>query len=198
LLNERRRTITEVTQDEVRQYLSLVEQEGWKRLESASEQATPTHIRSLAWLKFQLKPPTEPTFDPAKMSVVMAENDCRYSAECQAPPSQGVAETYLRFADAAAELNSVLHPMAPLPRPRLRLNVELRQKDVLPVLVDLQANLDPPLHLQAEHRWTWRFQPTDRQLISNWEEQLADSAQRHISFRQYQQECLSAEIAKSR
>jgi len=198
LLNERRRTITEVTQDEVRQFLTLVEQEGWKKLEAANEKSGTSQIRSLAWLKFQLKPNFEADFDPAKTKLTLQENDCLYSARGQAPPTKGVVETYLRFADAASELNSVLHPQAPLPRPRLRLNDELRKRELLPVVVELHANLDPPLRLHAEHTWTWQFALSDRQLITSWEDMLTDSTQRRVNFRQYQQESLTIEISRNR
>ena len=191
LLNERRRTVTEVTQDEIRQYLALVEQEGWKRLDSASEQPGTSQLRALSWLKFQLKPEFDVSFDAAKSTLTMLEPNCRYGTEGQAPPSRGVVETYLRFADATAELNSVLHPQAPLPKPRLRLNEELRQRGLLPMVVDLRVNQDRPLHLLAKHEWTWKFQSTDRQLISGWEAQLNDATQRRIAFRQYQQESLA-------
>ena len=198
LLNERRRTVTNVAQDEVRQYLGLVEQEAWKRLEAANEQTTASQIRSLTWLKFQLKPEFDVSFDAAKSTVKMFDHSCRYSAEGQAAPSRGVVETYLRFADATAELNSVLHPRAPLPRPRLQLNDELRRRELLPIIVELRANLEPPLHLQARHEWTWKFQSTDRQLISGWETQLKDATQRRVSFRQYQQESLTTEVERNR
>ena len=191
LLNERRRTVTEVTQDEIRQYLALVEQEGWKRLDAATEQPGTSQLRALSWLKFQLKPEFDVSFDAAKSTLTLLEPNCRYGTEGQAPPSRGVVETYLRFADATAELNSVLHPQAPLPKPRLRLNEELRQRGLLPMVVDLKVNQDRPLHLLAKHEWTWKFQSTDRQLISGWEAQLNDSTQRRIAFRQYQQESLA-------
>ena len=198
LLNERRGTITEVDQDEVRQYLDCVKQEGWKQFSAFSEQPGTDRVRSLAWLKFQLKPEFQVTFDAARSSVTLLENDCRYSAEGQAPPSRAAAQSYLRFADATSELNSVLHPQAPLPKPRLLLNEELRKRDLLPVVVDLQANLEPPLHLQARHEWTWKFQSTDRQLISGWEAQLKDSSRRRVKFRQYQQETLTADVDRKR
>jgi hypothetical protein len=198
LISERRHTVTDVSQDEVRQYLALVEQEALKRLESASDQSTPSQARSLAWLKFQLKPDFQVSFDAAKSTVTMFDHKCQYVAEGQAPPSRNVVETYLRFADATAELNSVLHPQVPLPRPRLRLNEEIRQRELLPVVVELQANLERPLHLQARHEWTWKFSSKDRQLISGWEAKLNDASQRHVSFRQYQQESLSTEIGRTR
>ncbi|MBS0205705.1 MAG: hypothetical protein JSS49_22615 [Planctomycetes bacterium] len=196
LLNERRRCVTEVAQDELRQYLGLAEQEAWKRFETAT--GNNQQIRSLAWLKFQLKPEFNASFDQAKLRITMLEHDCRYEAEGQAPPSKGVVESYLRFADATAELNAVLHPHAPLPKPRLLLNEELRRRDLLPVVVDLKADLERPLHLQAKHEWQWMFLPTDRQLISSWDAQLTDPTRRRLGFRQYQQEALSTEVSRNR
>lgn len=196
LLNERRRTVTEVSQDEIRQFLALVEEEGWKRLQNAQKQGE--QLRSLGWLKFQLKPEFQVSFDPAKSTLTLVDRSARYKAEGQAPPSKGVVESYLRFADATAELNSVLHPRAPLPKPRLQLNDELLQRQLLPVSVELEASLDAPLHLQSRHEWTWKFQSTDRQLISGWDKQLNDATLRRITFRQYQQESLSMEVTRDR
>ena len=198
LLNERRRTVAEVSQDEIRQFLGLVEQEGWKRLEAEQERNGTSQLRSLGWLKFQLKPEFQVSFDPAKSTLTLLDRSGRYKAEGQAPPSKGVVESYLRFADAAAELNSVLHPQAPLPNPRLQLNEELLKRQLLPVSVELEATLDRPLHLQARHEWTWKFQSTDRQLISGWDKQLNDPTLRRITFRQYQQESLSVEVTRDR
>jgi len=198
LLSERRGAIAEVSQDEVRQYLALVEQEAHKRLDTAGDGLTQNQIRSLSWLKFQLKPTFEASFNASRNTLTLTDNSCRYLAEGLAPPIQEVVPTYLRFADAAAELNSVLHPQAVLPRPRHQLNEHLRQHQLLPVIVDLQINLDRPLHLQARHEWTWKFQSTDRQLISSWEALLHDTNQRRLSFRQYQLELLGAEVARSR
>lgn len=198
LLNERRRTVAEVSQDEIRQFLGLVEQEGWKRLEAEQERSGTSQLRSLGWLKFQLNPEFQVSFDPAKSTLTLLDRSGRYKAEGQAPPSKGVVESYLRFADAAAELNSVLHPQAPLPNPRLQLNEELLKRQLLPVSVELEATLDRPLHLQARHEWTWKFQSTDRQLISGWDKQLNDASLRRITFRQYQQESLSVEVTRDR
>jgi hypothetical protein len=198
LLNERRRSVTGVAQDEVRQYLGLVEQEALARLEAANEQANASQLRSLSWLKFQLKPEFDVSFEPSNSTLRMFDHNCRYSVEGQAPPTRGVVETYLRFADATAELNSVLHPQAPLPRPRLQLNAELRRRELLPIVVELRANLDPPLHLQARHEWSWKFVSTDRQLISDWEAQMNDATQRRVGFRQFQQESLTTEVARNR
>jgi hypothetical protein len=198
LVNVGRRAVTEVTQDEVRQFLTLVEQEAWKRLEASREQSGTAQARAMAWLKFQLKPEFDVSFDPSKSIVTLLEHGSRYTADGQAPPSSEVLESYLRFADAAAELNSVLHPQAPLPRPRLRLNDELRHRELLPIVVDLRADLDRPLHLQARHEWTWKFQSTDRELISGWEAMLGDNTWRRLNFRNYQQELLTAEVARNR
>jgi len=197
LLSERRRVATEVTQDEVRQFLNLVEQEGWKQLTTTTEQADAHQGKSLAWLKFQLKPEFDVQFDGAKNVLSLTERAARYHAELQAPPTKSAVESYLRFADATAELNSVLHTQAPLPRPRLALNTAMRDHELLPIVVELKA-MDDRLHLQARHEWTWKFQSRDRQLISGWESQLSDSGLRRITFRQYQQESMASEVSRNR
>ncbi|MBC8115456.1 MAG: hypothetical protein H7062_13815 [Candidatus Saccharimonas sp.] len=196
LLSERRSSQAEVAQSEVRQFLNLARQEVQKQLEAADEQVGPSQVRSLAWLKFQLRPEFSVSFDKSKSELHLLENNCRYEVNGVAPPSVEVAEAYLRFADAMAELNSVLHPRALLPAPRLKLNEELRQRGLLPVSVELRAELDRPLWLQARHEWTWKFSSSDRELISKWDRELADPNVRKVTFRQYQHDSLSSEVAK--
>ena len=196
LLSGRRGTQTEVAQSEVRQFLNLARQEAQKRLDAADEQIGPSQVRSLAWLQFQLRPEFSISFDKSKSELLLLGNNCRYEANGVAPPSAEVAETYLRFADAMAELNSVLHPRAMLPASRLKLNEELRHRELLPVSVELRAELERPLWLQARHEWTWKFSSSDRELISKWERELADPTVRKVSFRQYQHDSLSGDVAK--
>jgi hypothetical protein len=89
-----------------------------------------------------------------------------------------------------AQFNSVLHPQSLLPGPRMKLNQELRNKGLLPSTVELQANTDPPIHMQAQHNWTWNLQTTDRQMIDEWERQLQNPEIRIVPFLQFQQEML--------
>ena len=196
LLSERRGSQSEVAQSEVRQFLSLAKQEAQKRLEAADDQIGPSQVKSLAWLKFQLRPEFSVSFDETKSELLLLGRECRYEVNGVAPPSPGVAEAYLRFADAMAELNSALNPRAMLPSPRLKLNEELRTRELLPVTVGLRAELERPLRLQARHEWTWKFSSSDRELISKWEKELADPAIRKVAFRQYQLDSLSGEVAK--
>ncbi len=186
LLSEGRASKTEVAQSEVRRYLSLVEEEAWKRVDEAD----------LSWLKFQLRPEFDASFDKANVKLTLLGCNCRYDVEGVASATRGVTDTYLRFADAMAELNSVLHPRAMLPSPRLKLNEELRQRELLPIVVELQAELDRPLRLQARHEWTWKFSSSDRELISKWERSLADASVRRVSFRQFQLDSLNGDGGK--
>ena len=186
LLSEGRGSKTEVAQSEVRRYLSLVEEEAWKRVDDAD----------LPWLKFQLRPEFDASFDKTKSKLTLLGRNSRYDVDGVVPTTRGVTDTYLRFADAMAELNSVLHPRAMLPSPRLKLNEELRQRELLPVVVELQAELDRPLRLQARHEWTWKFSSSDRELISKWERSLADVSVRQVSFRQFQLDSLNGDGGK--
>ncbi len=196
LLSERRGSQAEVAHSEVRQFLNLARQEVQKQLDAADEQVGPSQVRSLAWRKFQLRPEFSISFDKSKSELVLLGHNCRYEANGVAPPSVEVAEAYLRFADAMAELNSVLHPRALLPAPRLKLNEELRHRALLPVSVEFRAELDRPLWLQARHEWTWQFSSSDRELISKWNRELADPNIRKVTFPQYQHDSLSSEVAK--
>ncbi len=196
LLSEYRSTKTELAQDELRQYLSLAEQEAWKQLKEVDKQTSPSQIQAMSRLKFQLQPEFEPVFDEQKSQLVLVGRDFQYRVDSMKPPSQNVCQIYLRFADAMAELNSALHPRAMLPAPRIKLNEELRQRQLLPLRVELRAEVDRPLWLQARHEWTWKFSSVDRQLISKWEKQIDDPNFRHVTFLQYQHDSLAGETAR--
>ena len=196
VLSPRRQLSSELTQDEIRQFLGLAEDEAQKRL--AFKRESPR--KSLELIRFQLQPVFIPSFDSEKLQLTMAgmEGNFQYLVDGFQPPSLEVLETYLHVADWTAQLNSVLYPQSLLPAPRLKLNQELRQRGMLPLTVALKADTNPALHLEARHEWTWNFQKTDRQLIDEWEKHLRDPDIRRIPFRQFQQEMLKSEVARKR
>jgi len=69
---------------------------------------------------------------------------------------------------------------------------------MLPITVVLKADTDPPLNLQAQHKWAWNFEKKDRQMIDEWDKQLRDPNLRTVSFRQFQQEMFRTEITRKR
>lgn len=198
--NERRFTVlelaagttAEVSQDEVRRYVSLAEEQ------AAGEVAQPSSSvpqRSVEWLKFQLEPKFDARVEAAAGRLWLTSPCFRYEVEGFKPPESAVAEAYLKYADAIAELNAVLHPSL-LPGPRLELNQELRSRGLLPKSVRRTVTVDRVTDLRAEHQWSWRLSEFDRQQIQFWEEQLRKDHLRRLSFKELQQEVLSGRLTQ--
>ena len=198
VLNGRRQLCTELTQDEIRQFLGLAEEEACKRMESLAEEISPASRKALEFLRFQFQPDFATEFDAAKFHLKMTGDNCEYMVDGVQPPSPDVLEQYLHLADWVAQFNSVLHPQSLFPAPRLKLNQELRKRGMLPLTVVLKVNTDPQLHLQAQHKWAWKFEKKDRQMIDEWEKQLRDPNLRTVPFRQFQQEMLRTEITRKK
>lgn len=195
VLNARRQLRTELTQDEIRQFLGLAETEAHRRLDNANDQF-PASRKSLELLTFLLKPEFSATFDSAKLQISLTSPQFQYIAEGFVPPSPEIVTKYLHVADWMAQFNSVLHPQSMLPAPRLQLNQEFRHRGLVPSHVRLQVESESTIQIEARHEWTWNLQKTDRQLIDDWEKQLQSPKFRQVNFRQFQQEMLRTETAK--
>lgn len=195
VMNLPRQLRSELTQDEIRQYLGLVEKEAQRRLEEDFPAASQ---KSADLLQFQLRPEFAVTFDSKKNQIQLSSPFLQYTSSTSTPPSPEIVEKYLFVADWTAQLNSVLHPQSMLPAARLKLNEELRQRAMIPLSVELKAEAEPGLHLQARHGWTWQLEKTDRQLIDEWERQLQGTKLKSLPFRAFQQEMLKVETAKRR
>ncbi len=195
VLNRRHDLATEITHDEIRRFLGLAGTQAreliaeWQR-EGAARQA------DIESLEFQLVPEFHVRADEKNRKMSLLSPRFRYDASVAAGPSPEIVQAYLKAADWTAQLNSVLHPHALLPEPRLRLNDELRERGVLPVEVELRIEGDRPLHLKAVHQWTWSLEKTDRTYIHNWETQLRSADFKLTPFRQFQQQTLTAETRK--
>lgn len=198
VLNARRQLCTELTQDEIRQFLGLAEEEATKRMENLAEETTPSSRKALEVLRFQFQPDFAVNYDEAKFHLTMTGDNCQYIVDGVQPPSADVLDQYLHVADWLAQFNSVLHPQSMFPAPRMKLNQELRKRELLPLTVVLKTNTSPPLHLQAQHKWAWTFEKKDRQMIDEWDKQLRDPNLRVMPFRQFQQEVLRTEITGKR
>lgn len=192
IIHEGHQLSTEISYDEIRRYLTLAEDEAKKLIRDHAPSKT------TALLQFQLQPDFQVSFDASSKHLRLTGTDLRYDVQVDNAPSEEIVETYLRSADWTAQLNSILHPQALLPAARLQLNDELRQRNVLPVLVQLSMNLDQPRKLRATHEWTWKLQPQDRQYIDHWESLLRDGKIKSLEFRQFQQQVLNAETARAK
>ncbi len=198
ILNPRRQLCSELTQDEIRYFLGLAEDEAQKRLAFALEESSASSRKALEVLRFQFHPDFSSSFESSKQQLKLTADNFEYVVEGFQPETPEVVSKYLHVADWMAQFNSVLHPQSLFPAPRLKLNQELRSRGLLPLAISLKAETDPVLHLQAKHEWTWNFQKTDRQLIDNWDKQLSDPNLRKLPFREFQKEMLRAEIARKR
>ena len=198
VLNPRRQLCSELTHDEIRQFLGLAEDEAQKRMTFVPEESSASSRKAMEFLRFQFHPDFASSFDPNRQQLTLTADHFQYVVEGFQPENPEVVAKYLQVADWMAQFNSVLHPQSLFPAPRLKLNQELKSRNLLPLTINLKAGTDPVLHLQAKHEWTWKFQKTDRQLIDGWDKQMRDSNLRKLPFREFQKEMLRAEIARKR
>ena len=198
ILDIRREVCSELTQDEIRQFLGLAEDAAYKLLATLSEDESEISRKSIELLRFQLQPDFTTQFEASKTKLTLADGKFHYIVDGDQTSSAEVLEKYLHVADWTAQLNSVLHPQSLLPAPRLMLNRELKSRGIRPLTVMLKAETEPPLHLTAQHQWKTSLETKDRQMIEAWEKQLRDPKLRRIPFRQLQQETLKSEVAKRR
>ena len=180
-----------VSQDQVRHFLNLARQ-GVEQDLAQPQPSTPK--ASIELLQFQLQPKFDTQVNDARL-LRLTSPRYRYEVSLVSAPEPAVAQAYLRYADAIAELNAVLHPSL-LPGPRLQLNQELRSRGLLPHKVRRTIEVDRVIDLQAEHQWTFRLDDVDRQYIAMWEAELSKSSLRWMEFKQLQQQVLGGKMAQ--
>jgi hypothetical protein len=191
VLSKRRNLATAITQDEIRRFLGLAQSHARDLIQDLQRQGT-EHQAAIDAIEFQLVPEFEVRDDPKARKLTLDSPQLRYDVSYEAPPSPEISRTYLKTADWTAQLNSVLHPHNLLPEPRMRLNDELRKRNAIPRIVDLEIKGEHPVRLQARHEWTFKLNPRDRQLIDAWESQLRQPGFRTIPFQEFQQQTLTS------
>jgi hypothetical protein len=198
LVDEARRQVTEITQDEVRRYLSLAEDEAAKLIQDFQRTDSPASRRAAACLEFQISPVFETNFNQQTRRLTLQSDFVHYDVMTDDGSSAEARERYLAFADATAQLNSVLHPQSLLPKSRLALNGSLRARELLPTSVTLTVNSTRQQTLKAEHEIGWKLTRIDREFINHWENLLRQLGSSRVPFRQYQQQQLSTELPRKR
>ncbi|MBX3444757.1 MAG: hypothetical protein KF774_20320 [Planctomyces sp.] len=178
---------TTVTFEEVQQFLSASRKEAERYLENAPQDSASR--RRAAGLEFQLRPRFHESLRPDGLKLT---GDCvAYDLKTETPPTDAPWSAYLDYADWAARLNYILHPQSLFPEPRLEVNSALRTHQRLPVSVTLVGRFDQDVHIRAEHNFSWRLQPIDRQFIDNWERRRESASLRWVSVHEYQQHLLA-------
>lgn len=184
-----RRITTDLTHDELRRFLALAEDHLKTRLSSASGGDLSPKATEL--LQFQLAPRFASQVRDNQKGLSLTSPRFRYAVDWTSADNDGTVQAYLDYADTAAMLNSVLHPHAFLPGPRLELNRELRQAGKLPVVVRLSVAAESPLELRVEHQWNWKHTAKDRDQINHWEQLLRSGALRKLPFAEFQRDTLA-------
>lgn len=195
VLSRRHNLATEITHDEIRRYLGLARSQARELIADWQREGTARQAE-IAALEFQLVPQFQVSVDEPGNKLSLVSPQFRYDVKYAQGASPEIVQAYLKSADWTAQLNSVLHPFALLPEPRLRLNDELRERGVLPVEVELRIQGERPVHLKASHEWTWKLSRFDRTFIDGRETEMRQSNLRLVPFREFQRETLKAEIGR--
>ena len=196
VLNPSRGLSTVITFDEIRHHMETRVRRTEEYLQEMTESGDPKAATEAASIRFQLQPEFRETFDPMKGTLILTSSEMTYRVETRKWPDAVQVDRYLTYRDWAAKLNSVLHPENLFPEPRLAVNDALRrQKQRMPVTVELDRRPNASSRLRAEHQITVGLADDDRTRIARWEELQKSGRLEKVPLRRYQQANL---ISKSR
>lgn len=181
---------TEVPFSEVHQFLEAAQVKAREYAADVAKNPSPQNEKRAASIAFQMNPQLLATYDADQQSLGLSGDLLSYKVSTVAATSPTFHKQYLEYADWAARLNYVLHPHSVYPTSRLQLNSELRDRQLLPISVELSARLDAPVRLKARHDFR-EMQNIDRKLISRWEQQLKAEDTQWLTFHEYQQKLLA-------
>jgi len=185
IMSKPRMMATTVTFDELRQLLKVARHHTEEIIGELENEGTKQSKREAESLQFLLDPGFEERFDEKQKRLVLSSPFYQYTVLGADTETPKVIETYLNYTDWMARLNYVLHPSM-MPGPRLMLNNSLRNKKLIPIEVDLKADLEDRFHLRAVHKIQWELTKQDRSLIHHWESLLNNKGMKHVSIRDYQ------------
>ena len=182
---------TRVPFAQVNHFLEAAQKQSVGYLEELRESANTAAAKKAAAVRFQLSPQFHEEYVPEQNRLTLEGGPLDYVVAAARLESPEIIAMYLEYADWAARLNYVLHPQAVFPEPRLHLNRILRSRELLPYRVELRMDLESEVKLRAEHEFSWKLQPIDRQHISMWEKKLESDKVRWLTFHEYQQRLLT-------
>ncbi|WP_417847803.1 hypothetical protein [Thalassoglobus sp.] len=181
---------TEVSFAEINHFLETAQTKAVQYIDELATSPDADSAAKAAAMRFQLTPEFQETFDEASNRLTLSGTEIEYSVVTQPVEATNAVNRYLEYADWTKRLNFVLHRHDSLPQARLKVNQKLRDRNVLPRVVELTMHLHPPVKFRAEHRFSDSFQSADRRLISQWEQTLESDNIRWMTFRKYQQNLL--------
>lgn len=196
VLNTKRNLATRPTFDEIRHLLESLRPKTEDYINEQRASGNPDARRVAESLQFQLDPQFKNSFDPMKGLLVLSSPSFTYRVETRKWADPDQVEKYLAYTDWTARLNALLHPGSLFPEPRIALNEAIRkQKDRMPISVELDLRPNEQFRLKAEHQWTQQLSSEDHARIARWEESLNSGTIKDIPFRSYQQAML---VSKSK
>ena len=193
ILNMKRDLMTTVKFDQLKQQLKIAR----KTTEDYAEQLanSPGEDKKIQAnnLMFQLNPQFQVEADSHKNLLKLSSPGLNYYVKgTKLEPSY--VTSYLKYADWMCRLNYVMHPGPFLPDCRITLNRELGQNSMIPLEVELQANLQPELKLRAEHRIKNELGKQDLRQIYAWETALKKESTRKVTFHEYQRTMIVSQL----
>jgi hypothetical protein len=119
-----------------------------------------------------------------------------YQVLCAAPPTPQLGQTYLQYADWISRLNYVLSPGRILPEQRIVLNSILRKSNLIPVEVVFVGDVGGRTRYRAQHRMYWDLNDKDRELIRQWDLDLARKDLKRVNIQEYQRALLMSQTSR--
>jgi hypothetical protein len=157
LLDPNRKLRTEMTTDKLNEFTDQLRGRAGRQTD--------------ALLKFA----ANPKFDESQSDsewIQFSSPQMTYRVHPIKPENPNVAGQYRKFCDWSARLNSMIHPGAIPPFPRLAVNAALERAGEMPESVELTLAaqnrlVGKPTVLHSEHELTMRLLPTDRKRIDD-------------------------------
>ncbi|MDA0831664.1 MAG: hypothetical protein O2955_02185 [Planctomycetota bacterium] len=186
LLSIDRQLMARVHLDEIRNLQNVARNETEKYIAELRQKPDANTEKTIAMLKFHWDPVFVEEYDEKQRRLRLTSEFVRYQVVATQRKESEIVEAYLRYADWTAQLNSVSHPTLPA-NPRLKLNEALLKRNLIPMEVELWADLEDNLHLKASHTIHWELDNTDRTSLLHWENMLQDRSLRKLPLEHYLQ-----------
>lgn len=191
LLRPSRKMAATVTFDEIIQHLQNRDAKTKQYLEELAATGLASAARESELIRFQMKPRFTETFDPVEGRLVLSADSFTYRVDTRKWDDVEQVDRYLTYRDWMARLNSVLHPEGLFPETRLAVHDALRrQKNRMPVRVELDRRPAISSRLRADHKLTVGLLNSDHDHIAQWEDLLKSPDVARVPLIRYQQNAL--------
>lgn len=192
IINSKMMKATVVEFPELNQFLKVAKNDAEQQLDQLANHSSSKAKEAATFLQFQLNPKFRTTLEKKddKLTLTLSSPQINYSAECVSPKFQELVQIYGNYADWTAQMNYILHARSFLPYSRLKLNQELKEKQLFPVAVELESKVGEGFRLRAMHKVRWQLDKSDRTRINDWEKLRRQPELEYMTFREYQRSLL--------